>query len=84
MVDEDMGVAAAWAAHEGVPLNVGEFGVHAPVDTVSRAAWTARVQATARGVGASTRYWNYSTDRFGARDQGTGSWRAPLLEALLP
>ena len=84
IVDKDLGAAAAWAAREGVPLNLGEFGVHAPADTASRAAWTARVQAAARGVGASTHYWNYSSDNFGARDQVTGSWRAPLLEALLP
>ena len=84
IVDEDMGVAAAWAAREGVPLNLGEFGAHAPADMASRAAWTARVQAAARGVGASTHYWNYSTDNFGAWDQATGSWRTPLLEALLP
>ena len=58
--------------------------MHAPAGTASRAAWTARVQAAARGVGASTRYWSYSTDNFGAWDQATGSWRAPLPEAPPP
>ena len=83
-IREDMGVAAAWAAREGVALNVGEFGVHAPADERSRAAWTRRVQAEARRVGASTHYWNYSSDNFGAWDPSTGRWNRPLLRALLP
>ena len=84
IVREDLGVAAAWAAREGVPLNVGEFGVHDPAPTGSRAAWTRRVQAEARRVGASTHYWSYSSSNFGAWEPSTGSWRRPLLRALLP
>ena len=82
-IDAAIARAAAWADAAGVPLNVGEFGAYSAADLASRAAWTRRVQAAARTVGASSFFWDYAGE-FGARDPVEGRWREPLLDALLP
>jgi endoglucanase len=62
---------------------LGEFGAYSRADMASRARWTARVvrEAEARGFGWA--YWEFGAG-FGAYDRATGTWRQPLLDALLP
>lgn len=81
-VDADIAVAVAWANRASVPLNIGEFGAYGTADLASRAAWTRRVQGAARAAGVSTHYWEYAGG-FGAWNPDTGTWRTPLLDALM-
>ena len=80
-VDRDLARAARWADAAGVPLNVGEFGVHRQADAASRAAWTGRVARAARTVGASRAYWELVGD-FGIWDPDARKWDEPSLRAL--
>jgi endoglucanase len=76
--------AAAWSQATGRPVYLGEFGSygkHAEMD--SRARWTRFVAREAERRGISWAYWEYQAG-FGAWDPKARSWRAPLLQALLP
>lgn len=77
--------AAQWAADNGVPLHLGEFGAYgaegeAPL--ADRAAWTRVVQESATSRGVSTAYWEFHSG-FGAWDPETGEWIGELLTALV-
>ncbi|MEV0223150.1 glycoside hydrolase family 5 protein [Streptomyces sp. NPDC050704] len=82
-VDDDLGVAAAWADAHGVPLFIGEFGAYEQADMDSRARWTACVREKAELLGIGWAYWEFGTD-FSAYARETDTWREPLRQALIP
>jgi endoglucanase len=82
-VDDDLAVAAAWAAAHAVPLFIGEFGAYERADMDSRARWTAWVRERAERLGIGWAYWEFATD-FGAYARETDTWREPLRQALIP
>ena len=81
-VRADLAAAAAWARAAGRPLFLGEFGTRDAAPMPDRAAWTALVRGEAERLGMGWAYWDFATE-FGAFDVAAGSWRAPLLGALL-
>jgi endoglucanase len=81
-VRRDLTEAAGWARRRGVPLFIGEFGAYEQADAASRIRWTAFVRRQAERLGLGWAYWDFATD-FGAYRLGSGTWRKPLLDALL-
>ncbi len=79
----DFEKAAAWAKKHDRPLYLGEFGAYSAADMESRAAWTAAVAREAERLGISWSYWEFASG-FGAFDKDAGTWRGPLLGALIP
>lgn len=75
--------AVNWATAQNRPLNLGEFGAYSKADMDSRVRWTAFVARTAEAFGMSWHYWEFISG-FGAYDGQAGSWREPLLRALIP
>lgn len=77
--------AADWAADNGVPMHIGEFGAFAAdgeAPLADRAAWTRTVQESATSRGLSTAYWEFHSG-FGAWDPDTGEWVPELLTVLV-
>ncbi len=75
-------LAKTWSADHRYPVWLAEFMSHKdiPVDLRARHARFMRQAAEERGL--SWAYGDFSSD-FGAYDPVAGSWRAPLLQALL-
>jgi len=82
-IDGAMDRAAAWAAAQGRPLLLGEFGAYEKGDMDSRARWTATVARAAEAHGMAWIYWEFCSG-FGAYDPVAHAWRTPLLQALKP
>ncbi|MCX7668462.1 MAG: glycoside hydrolase family 5 protein, partial [Anaerolineae bacterium] len=82
-ISQDLGRAAAWAAANGRPLYLGEFGAYSQADMASRARWTAYVARQAESLGMSWAYWEFCAG-FGIYDPTRRAWREPLLRALIP
>jgi len=74
--------AQAFGSDNGIPVYMGEFGAYSMADTASRALWTEFVYATAKELGMSGAYWEWS-DSFGIYDKSTGTVREFLRKALL-
>ncbi len=79
--------AAEWAAAQGVPLYLGEFGVIDPpdgtrTDPASRIAWTRTVREAAEAHGVGWSVFDMSGS-FPVYDVTAGSWDDDLVEALL-
>lgn len=78
--------SAEWAAANGVPLYLGEFGVYDhpgdPVDRPSREAWIRSMRQAAEDNGI---YWAYFelSNEFGVYDHDREEWRQDILDALL-
>lgn len=83
VVRAEMGIAAAWAAREGRPLWLGEFGTDEKVDMPSRVRWTSFVAREAEARGIPWCYWEFGTT-FGIYEPWPGRWREDLLQALIP
>ncbi len=81
--------AAAWATQYNRPLYLGEFGCFSTADPTSRLAWTSFIVRQVEARNVSWGYWNFSqgdgdAPGFGVYDSLSGSWRKPLLDALIP
>lgn len=74
--------ARAWAAAQGVPLILGEFGAIEQADHDSRVRWTAAVAHTAERTGMAWFYWELCSN-FGIYDCEAGVWDPDLISALL-
>lgn len=81
-VRRDFDRAQEWAAQQGVPLYMGEFGAYDKADMASRERWTAFIVSEAEARGFSFAYWEFGAG-FGAFDRGAGAWRPELLGALI-
>jgi endoglucanase len=79
---KDFEKAAAWASKHKRPLFLGEFGAYSAAPMDSRAQWTTAVAREAERHGMSWAYWEFAAG-FGAYNQETRTWRAPLLKALV-
>lgn len=82
-VRRDLDKALVWAQKEGRPLLMGEFGAYSKADMASRVQWTAFVAREAELRGISWAYWEFCAG-FGAYDPQSGTWREPILKALIP
>lgn len=84
-LDQLIGGAAEWARAQGVPLYIGEFGVHDPADDptdpASVEAWTRAVRTSAERHGAGWAAFDMSGG-FAAYDTTTGTWRPEIIRAL--
>jgi endoglucanase len=80
---QDFDKAAAWAKAHDRPLYLGEFGAYERAPMESRVAWTRAVTREAEARGFSWGYWEFGAG-FGAYDPRRGTWRDPLLHALIP
>lgn len=83
-VTDDFARVAEWARRTNRPLYLGEFGAYQTADMESRVRWTRFVARTAAGYGMSTAYWGFWRCGFDLFDEQTGSWREPLVKALVP
>jgi len=79
----DLDEAMKWSKENGVPINVGEFGAYSKADMESRARWTTFLCREMEKRGMSWNYWEFCSS-FGVYDPDTGTWRNPLLKALIP
>lgn len=82
-IERDFDGAVAWAAQEGRPLFLGEFGAYSKADLGSRVRWTAFVARVAEARGIPWAYWEFGAG-FGIYDIRTRQWREDLLRALVP
>jgi endoglucanase len=82
-VTEILERAAAWGEEHERPIFVGEFGAYERADMESRARWTEWVARESERLGMSWAYWEFMAG-FGLYDRDNDSFRAPLLEALVP
>jgi endoglucanase len=78
----DFDDAAAWAAKNGRPLYVGEFGSYQEADMASRVRWTRAAVNEAQKHRFSWAYWEFCAT-FGAYDPIALVWREPLLQSLI-
>ena len=78
----DFDDAAAWAAKNGRPLYVGEFGSYEEADMASRVRWTRAAVNEAQKHRFSWAYWEFCAT-FGAYDPIALAWREPLLQSLI-
>jgi endoglucanase len=79
----DFQQAVDWGTLHGRPLYLGEFGAFGIAEMGARERWTKAVVALADRHSLPFAYWELRSG-FGAYDLVTGSWREPLLRALLP
>ncbi len=82
-VDAHFDLAAQWAAANGRPIYLGEFGAYSKADLESRVRWTTCVARAAEARGMAWAYWELASG-FGVYDPAARAWREPLLEALVP
>lgn len=82
-VDAHFDLAAQWAADNGRPIYLGEFGAYSKADLESRVRWTTYVARAAEMRGMAWAYWELASG-FGVYDPAARAWREPLLEALVP
>ena len=80
-VVEDLAVTRDWAAKQGRPVYLGEFGVYDKAPMPARAAWARHLARTAESFGWAWAYWQFDHD-FALFDSRTHSWNQPLLDAL--
>ena len=74
--------AARFAADEGHPILLGEFGVYVDVPLDQRAKWTRAMREAAEDRGIGWCYWDYATT-FGIYNQDREVWIRSMLSALM-
>ena len=70
------------AREHQLPVHIGEFGAYARADMESRIRWTGFLARWFEEQGFSWAYWELAAG-FGILDPETGTFREPLLDALL-
>ncbi len=75
--------AMTWNRRHGVPLHLGEFGAYQEADMASRAAYARMVREEAERRGMGWAWWELASDFSGLYDPQAGTWREPLMRALL-
>ncbi|MFI2284627.1 glycoside hydrolase family 5 protein [Nocardia beijingensis] len=73
---------ANWAAAQGRPIFIGEFGTSTNADSPSRARWTEFNRRRAEFHEFSWGYWSFAPS-FALYDRATATWNTPLLHALM-
>lgn len=81
-IANDFNTAVEWANEHQRPLYLGEFGAFNKAELGARVRWTASVVQEARKRGMSYAYWEHRSG-FGLYDLASGTWRKPLLDAVL-
>jgi len=81
-IEEDFDQIKAWADAHHRPIFIGEFGAYSKADMTSRAAWTGYIVNQCQQREFSWAYWEFCSG-FGAYDVSVGTWRQPLLNALI-
>ncbi len=78
---KDLDYCKRWSEKYGRPINMGEYGVVNTADEASRARYLGFMQEVARERGISSHLWGYR-EIFMIRDEKTGEWNRPILEAM--
>ena len=81
--DASLDMMEKWAKEHNRPVYLGEFGAYSAADLASRGHWTAAVAREAEKHGWAWAYWEFGSG-FGAYERTSGTWREPLLKALIP
>jgi endoglucanase len=81
-VRKDFAPLIAVEKNEKIPVNIGEFGAYQTADMESRAKWTTFLTRYFEEQGWSWSYWEFSAG-FGIYDPSSGTFKMPLVEALL-
>jgi endoglucanase len=82
-VEEDFGIAQAWAVKHRRPILLGEFGAYDKGDMESRVRYTSHVARTAESMGWAFAYWQFDSD-FIVYDMDRDQWVEPIRKALVP
>lgn len=77
----DLDFCQRWSETHGRPVNMGEYGVVNTADEASRARYLGFVHEEAVKRGISSQLWGYR-ECFQIRDEKTGEWIQPILDAL--
>lgn len=72
----------AFSETHDIPIHMGEFGAYEKADMESRRLWTNFLARHFESLGFSWAYWEWSAG-FGIYDPQTGTFREPLVGALL-
>ena len=78
---KDLDFCSRWSERNGRPINMGEYGVVNTADEASRVRYLGFMQEVARERGISSHLWGYR-EVFMIRDERTGEWNRPILEAM--
>lgn len=71
-----------WSETHGVPVYIGEWGVHVSAPARSRVMYVKAFQAELERTGLPSAYWQLSSD-FGIYDVKTGSWNKDMLDGIM-
>jgi endoglucanase len=77
----DLDFCQQWSERNGRPLNMGEYGCVNTCEPESRARYIGFMLEQARKRGFSSHIWAYR-EPFMIRDEQTGQWITPILEAM--
>lgn len=81
-IANDMKRAAAYGETHGVPVLLGEFGVHITTKLEDRAHWLGHVRAGAEENGIGWCHWGWAAE-FRMFDAENDVWIAPIRDALI-
>ncbi len=83
VVQREFDMVSRWAAENGRPVYMGEFGAYYKADMDSRARWTEYVARQAEERGFSWAYWEFCSG-FGIYVPDKMIWMDLILRALIP
>lgn len=77
----DLDYCAKWSKEHGRPLNMGEYGAINTADQDSRIRYIGFMREESEKRGFSSHLWGYR-EPFMIRDEQTGEWIQPILDAM--
>ena len=80
-IESDLDYCRRWSEKNGRPLNMGEYGVTNTADEKSRALYIGFMKNAAESRGFSSHLWGYR-EPFMIKDEKTGRWIRPILDAM--
>lgn len=80
---EDFRAIDQWAAEQGRPVYLGEFGVYDKASIMDRAEYLSFIARSAEQVGWSWAVWQFDHD-FAIFDTDRDRWIKPLVRSLVP
>ena len=80
-IEHDLDFCLRWSQQHGRPLNMGEYGCMNTADLDSRCRYIGFMREQADKCGFSSHLWGYR-EPFMIRDEKTGSWTMPIIEAM--
>lgn len=80
-IESDLDFCQRWSATHGRPLNLGEYGCMNTADLDSRIRYIGFMREQSEKRGFSSHLWGYR-EPFMIRDEKTGEWIMPIVEAM--